>query len=123
MAAGEGFEPSHTESESAVLPLHNPAKRKSYYTEKTLFVKNFFPRFAAPFPCRDGRGRRGERPCLFDREQAHAVHAVNALERGDERADAARHAADVDRKRDARLAEHGQALRDGQDVRARAEKT
>ena len=24
-AAGEGFEPSHTESESAVLPLHNPA--------------------------------------------------------------------------------------------------
>ena len=28
MAAGEGFEPSHTESESAVLPLHNPAKRK-----------------------------------------------------------------------------------------------
>ena len=42
MAAGEGFEPSHTESESAVLPLHNPAKRKSYYTEKTLFVKIFF---------------------------------------------------------------------------------
>ena len=36
MAAGEGFEPSHTESESAVLPLHNPAKRKGYYT---LFVK------------------------------------------------------------------------------------
>ena len=26
MAAGEGFEPSHTESESAVLPLHNPAR-------------------------------------------------------------------------------------------------
>ena len=25
VAAGEGFEPSHTESESAVLPLHNPA--------------------------------------------------------------------------------------------------
>lgn len=25
MAAGEGFEPSHTESESAVLPLHNTA--------------------------------------------------------------------------------------------------
>ena len=33
MAAGEGFEPSHTESESAVLPLHNPAKRKEYYTD------------------------------------------------------------------------------------------
>ncbi len=26
MAAGEGFEPSHTESESAVLPLHKPAR-------------------------------------------------------------------------------------------------
>ena len=25
VAAGEGFEPSHTESESAVLPLHKPA--------------------------------------------------------------------------------------------------
>ena len=25
MAAGEGLEPSQTESESAVLPLHNPA--------------------------------------------------------------------------------------------------
>ena len=38
MAAGEGFEPSQTESESAVLPLHNPAisfgfyRRKDYYT-------------------------------------------------------------------------------------------
>ena len=31
LAAGEGFEPSHTESESAVLPLHNPAKRKGNY--------------------------------------------------------------------------------------------
>ena len=26
LAAGEGFEPSHTESESAVLPLHKPAR-------------------------------------------------------------------------------------------------
>ena len=25
LAAGEGFEPSQTESESVVLPLHNPA--------------------------------------------------------------------------------------------------
>ena len=33
LAAGKGFEPSHTESESAVLPLHNPAKRKEYYTD------------------------------------------------------------------------------------------
>ena len=39
MAAGEGFEPSHTESESAVLPLHNPAKRKKYYTDFFQFVK------------------------------------------------------------------------------------
>ena len=39
MAAGEGFEPSHTESESAVLPLHKPAMHLSgtanryYYTD------------------------------------------------------------------------------------------
>ena len=42
LAAGEGFEPSHTESESAVLPLHNPAKRKSYYTHYFDFVKFIF---------------------------------------------------------------------------------
>ena len=45
MAAGEGFEPSHTESESAVLPLHNPAKRKSYYTQNREKVKSFFTFF------------------------------------------------------------------------------
>jgi hypothetical protein len=28
LAAGEGFEPSQTESESVVLPLHNPAKQQ-----------------------------------------------------------------------------------------------
>ena len=42
MAAGEGFEPSHTESESAVLPLHNPAKSKDYYTFFYRFVKSKF---------------------------------------------------------------------------------
>ena len=52
MAADEGFEPSHTESESAVLPLHKSAicarycRRKSYYSKTFPFVKkkmkNFF---------------------------------------------------------------------------------
>ena len=49
MAAGEGFEPSHTESESAVLPLHKPAifvrscrTNRYYYTGKQEFVKGFF---------------------------------------------------------------------------------
>ena len=49
MAAGEGFEPSHTESESAVLPLHKPAifarschTNRYYYTGKHEFVKGFF---------------------------------------------------------------------------------
>ena len=42
LAAGEGFEPSHTESESAVLPLHNPAKRISYYTQYSPIVKQKF---------------------------------------------------------------------------------
>lgn len=32
LAPGEGFEPSQTESESGVLPLHNPGRRKEYYT-------------------------------------------------------------------------------------------
>ena len=43
MAAGEGFEPSHTESESAVLPLHNPAvlANKNYYTHFAEIVNTF----------------------------------------------------------------------------------
>ena len=47
MAAGEGFEPSHTESESAVLPLHNPAvflTNKNYYTHLGDFVNSFLVR-------------------------------------------------------------------------------
>ena len=51
MAAGEGFEPSHTESESAVLPLHNPAKRMCYYTVFLDFVKSFF-HFSGEIFCR-----------------------------------------------------------------------
>jgi hypothetical protein len=31
MVAGEGFEPSQTESESVVLPLHNPASIRQQY--------------------------------------------------------------------------------------------
>ena len=45
LAAGEGFEPSQTESESGVLPLHKPAKRKSYYTRIKQIVKAFFKYF------------------------------------------------------------------------------
>ena len=52
MAAGEGFEPSQTESESVVLPLHNPAiwclpqyiitKAKAIIPWAKGFVKGFF---------------------------------------------------------------------------------
>ena len=47
LAAELGFEPRHTESESAVLPLHNSASRKDYYTQnnenvKCIFKKNQF---------------------------------------------------------------------------------
>ena len=45
MAAGEGFEPSHTESESAVLPLHKPAVlpwNSYHYTKKNRLVKGVF---------------------------------------------------------------------------------
>ncbi len=42
LAAREGFEPSQTESESVVLPLHNLAKRRYYYTSSFDFVNTFF---------------------------------------------------------------------------------
>ena len=42
MAAGEGFEPSHTESESAVLPLHKPAMSVRRSEQILLYRKAFF---------------------------------------------------------------------------------
>ena len=48
LAAGEGFEPSQTESESVVLPLHNPAlfislvEDECYYSKYSEFVKGYF---------------------------------------------------------------------------------
>ena len=42
LAAGEGFEPSQTESESGVLPLHKSPSNKNYYTTKSQNVNNFF---------------------------------------------------------------------------------
>ena len=50
MVAEEGFEPSQTESESVVLPLHNPAictrffRRKWYYSKIYGVVKPFLKR-------------------------------------------------------------------------------
>ena len=52
LAAEEGFEPSHTESESAVLPLHNSAnywcsaEHFYYYIHFLQFVKPFFQSFS-----------------------------------------------------------------------------
>ena len=55
MAAVLGFEPRQTESESAVLPLHNTAlscskpegfePNNDYYTRKKQDVKTFFKKF------------------------------------------------------------------------------
>ena len=42
LAAELGFEPRHTESESAVLPLHNSAKCLYILTHNFPFVKYFF---------------------------------------------------------------------------------
>ena len=42
LAAGEGFEPSQTESESGVLPLHKSPSNKNYYTTKSQNVNTFF---------------------------------------------------------------------------------
>ena len=41
MAAGEGFEPSQTESESVVLPLHNPARHMRYYSNLHFLCQAF----------------------------------------------------------------------------------
>ena len=52
LAAGEGFEPSHTESESAVLPLHKPAIalwNSYHYTKKLRLVKTFSVFFKISF--------------------------------------------------------------------------
>ena len=59
MAAGEGFEPSQTESESVVLPLHNPAiylffraplnRIEDHYTTALRFVKGKFAFFEKIF--------------------------------------------------------------------------
>ena len=42
MAAEEGFEPSHTESESAVLPLHHSATFTVYILSKQIMYVNSF---------------------------------------------------------------------------------
>ena len=58
LAAGEGFEPSRTESESGVLPLHKPAMfillgaaNTNYYSVESKnvnrFLKNISKTFAA----------------------------------------------------------------------------
>ena len=51
MAAELGFEPRHTESESAVLPLHNSAKcvlavwRLYIVSQEKAFVKGFLKKY------------------------------------------------------------------------------
>ena len=42
LAGDEGFEPSQTESESGVLPLHKSPSNKNYYTTKSQNVNIFF---------------------------------------------------------------------------------
>ena len=47
LAAELGFEPRQTESESAVLPLHNSATNKAYYTHIKYDCQGFFETFFA----------------------------------------------------------------------------
>ena len=56
LAAGEGFEPSRTESESGVLPLHKPAMFRlrcaaniDYYSGKSKNVNSFFEKTSKIF--------------------------------------------------------------------------
>ena len=46
MVAGLGFEPRQTESESVVLPLHNPASTECIISPKKEFVNSIFSNFA-----------------------------------------------------------------------------
>ena len=62
LAAGEGFEPSQTESESGVLPLHKPAitrKRINYYIYFSEKVKSFFHFYGKYFLIRSHGGFSG----------------------------------------------------------------
>ena len=62
VAAGEGFEPSHTESESAVLPLHNPAMSRRTKTIiqvlRCLSTVFFFGAFFSAGPMGGGQAAR-----------------------------------------------------------------
>ena len=50
MAAGEGFEPSQTESESGVLPLHKPAiATAARYTQRTNVIIQEVRNLSTPF--------------------------------------------------------------------------
>ena len=49
LAGDEGFEPSQTESESGVLPLHKSPSNKNYYTTKPQNVNTFFRKFRKNF--------------------------------------------------------------------------
>ena len=69
LAAGEGFEPSHTESESAVLPLHNPAVSPALHSAGVIIRKKrelvntslryFFTEYGAYFSRRMAEGLHG----------------------------------------------------------------
>ena len=48
MAAGPGLEPGQTDSKSAVLPLHNPAKPCHYTIAGALVVQSSLPKIRAP---------------------------------------------------------------------------
>ena len=82
LAAEEGFEPSQTESESGVLPLHNSAKRKSYYNAKLKIVKRLcdvFPKNPKKIPSREPGERLPRLVKIIAHEQidarAVALHA------------------------------------------------
>ena len=60
MAADLGFEPRHTESESAVLPLHKSATNKQYYTHTVFDCQGVFQKNFLAFVLRVRRRKRCE---------------------------------------------------------------
>ncbi len=87
VAAGEGFEPSHTESESAVLPLHKPAifvrscrTNRYYYIGKQEFVKGFFEFCRKSFCTVNGQGRFSQKgTASHSRMKSAVVDGIKSL--------------------------------------------
>ena len=68
LAAELGFEPRQTESESAVLPLHNSATNSDYYTHPLHNCQYFFKTFQKNLPINIHSPLCSVKNCCTDKE-------------------------------------------------------